>query len=284
MDLSHITSQSLRRVLSLTERKDELVKLIGEIETEISLVLSGTKASATVARPAGKPAPVRKAPVKNSSRAGSLKVKILSALNAAGPQGLRVKEIAEKVGSPSGNISVWLSTTGKKLTTKLEPGLYAIEGAKAPSPTVPTAPAKTTIAPVPKKTVKTAVAKNAKKGGKKPSPLKEKILAILEAAGSQGVRVKDIAAKLGLPGGNVSVWISTTGKNLVTKIEPGLYTAKGVKSPAPATTPAAKPAAPVKAAAPKKSLAKPAGKALKVSKPAIPAKPAFKLSPAKAKK
>jgi len=132
MDLSHITSQSLRRVLSLTERKDELVKLIGEIETEIAKVLSGGTAPVAKARPATKSSPVRKA--RGKARSGGLKDKIISALVAAGPQGLRVKEIAGKVGSPAGNISVWLSTTGKNLTTKLEPGLYTVKGTKPDAP------------------------------------------------------------------------------------------------------------------------------------------------------
>ena len=53
MDLSHITSQSLRRILNLTEQKDRLVSLVTELETEISKVFSG------VAVPAAK-RPVKK--------------------------------------------------------------------------------------------------------------------------------------------------------------------------------------------------------------------------------
>lgn len=42
MDITHITSQSLRRILNLTERKDSLVELVAELETEIAKVFSGT--------------------------------------------------------------------------------------------------------------------------------------------------------------------------------------------------------------------------------------------------
>ncbi len=263
MDLSHITSQSLRRVLNLTERKDQLIALITEIETEISKALSGAVAPAAKA-PAKKAAPARKAKKRSSSRkakSGGLKEKILAVLDGAGSGGLKVKEIAAKVGSPAANVSVWFSTTGKKLTQKLEPGRYAVKGAKA-APTA--APAPAAAAPA-----KAKVAVKARKKGKKPSPLKSRILALLDAAGPKGLRVKDIAAKLGLPGGNVSVWISTTGKNLVSKVEPGVYAAKGSK-PAVAAKPA--PASPAK-----KAPAKKAAKAAK--KPAAPAKKAFKLKP-----
>lgn len=274
MDLSHITSQSLRRVLNLTERKDELIALIAEIETEIHKALSGAVAPEAKA-PEKKAAPARKARKRTSSRkakSGGLKEKILAVLASAGAGGLKVKDIAAKVGAPAPNVSVWFSTTGKNLTQKLEPGRYAVKGAKpAPAPAAP-APAPTPVAPAPAAAapVKARVVAKARKKGKKPSPLKSRILALLGAAGPKGLRVKDIAAKLGLPGGNVSVWISTTGKNLVSKVEPGVYAVKGSKS---AVAVAAKPAA-----------ASPAKKAAKVAKmPAAPVKKAFKLSKPKGK-
>ncbi len=236
MDFSHITSQSLRRILNLTERKDELVKLVAELETEITKVLSGVAGIATKT-PAKAAAP--KSPSKKKSRkarkakSGGLKEKILAVLESAGSGGIKVKDIAEKVGSPAANISVWFSTTGRKLTQKLQPGLYAIKGAK-PAAAPKAAASKS-------KPAKVAAPKATAKKGKKPSPLKGRILALLESAGPKGMRVKDIAAKLGLPGGNVSVWISTTGKKLVTKVEPGVYAVKAGGAPA-----AKAPAAPAK--------------------------------------
>jgi len=134
MDLTHITSQSLRRILNLTERKDELVSLVAEVETEISKVLSGVVAPAAKS-PAKKNAPIRRDRKHPSRKAksGTLKAKILSLLESAGTRGLKVKEIAEKLGAPAGNISVWFSTTGKKLSRKVEPGRYAVKRAKTAS-------------------------------------------------------------------------------------------------------------------------------------------------------
>lgn len=254
MDLSHITSQSLRRVLTLTERKDELVKLVSELENEIAKVLSGVAApfvTATEKKESVSSRTSRKSKSPRKGKSGGLKEKILSALENAGAGGLKIKEIATKVGVPAGNVSVWFSTTGKKLTQKLEPGRYAVKGVKAAPAPVQAVPAKTVVVKVEKK----AAAKS--------TPLKEKILSLLEAAGPKGMRVKDIASKLNMPAGNISVWISTTGKNLLSKVEPGVYTVKGAK-------PAAAPA-PVK-------------KVVKIAKPVKPVKKGFKLPKAKSAK
>ena len=254
MDLSHITSQSLRRILNLTERKDELVKLVAEIETEISHVLTGVAKPVATLVGAG-PKPARKGKQRGTQRkgkSGSVKEKILAVLEAAGATGLKVKEVAEKIGSPATNVSVWFSTTGKKLTKKLEPGRYALKGAAA-APSAKPSPAKS------------AATAKVKKTGKKAAPLKDRVLTLLNESGPKGMRVKDIASKLGLPGGNISVWISTTGKTLVEKVEPGVYAAKEVKSAQPAP-------AKVKTRAKRKS-----------KKPASASKPAFKLSKTKGK-
>ena len=58
---------------------------------------------------------------------------------------MRVKDIAAKLDLPGGNVSVWISTTGKKLVTKVEPGVYAVKAAGAPSAKAPAAPAKKVV-------------------------------------------------------------------------------------------------------------------------------------------
>ncbi|MFZ4775151.1 MAG: hypothetical protein ACOYM3_07305 [Terrimicrobiaceae bacterium] len=132
MEFKHITSQSLRRLLSLTEKKEQLIKGIQDVENEIARTISGAATSVvkavesvTPSKPKSKRSRKSKA---KSAKTGGLKERILALLDAAGDQGLRVKEIAEKLGSKSGNISVWFSTTGKKLATKVEPGRYAAKG------------------------------------------------------------------------------------------------------------------------------------------------------------
>ena len=160
MDISLINSQSLLHLLSLTEKKEELLQILEQIDAEILRTLKGgisvevleVAPAPAIAAPALKPiaAPKPRAakPAKKAKagKSGALKERIISLLETAGDQGLRVKEIAAKLGSKPGNISVWFSTTGKSLTTKVKPGRYAIKGAKK-SAAKPTA-----VAPVAKAT------------------------------------------------------------------------------------------------------------------------------------
>jgi hypothetical protein len=52
----------------------------------------------------------------------------MALLEAAGPEGLKVKELADGTGLRSAVVSVWLMTTASKtgLVVKLSPGRYAL--------------------------------------------------------------------------------------------------------------------------------------------------------------
>lgn len=184
MNLSHITSQSLRRVLSLTERKDELISLVAEIESEIAKTLTGIVApAAAIAKAPSKVVLKRKA--KRARRAGQksggLKTAILGILESAGAEGVRVKDIAAKLGKSSGNVSVWFSTTGKGITTKLSNGLYAAKSVSAPAAAVkPAKPAKARKAVKVAKAPKVAKVAKVKKAAK---PARAKRASGISAAG-----------------------------------------------------------------------------------------------------
>ena len=170
MSLTHLTSHSLRHLLTLTEKKEQFLKGLEEIENEIAKALKGASTSVVEAAEAISPfKPTKKAKGKKArkSKAGKpcgLKAQILAVLQDAGDQGLKVKEIAEKLGAKPGNVSVWFSTTGKKLTTKVEPGRYAVKGAKkaADKPAVAAPVAK------PVKAAKKPVKSKKKSGGLTP--------------------------------------------------------------------------------------------------------------------
>jgi hypothetical protein len=145
MDISLINSQSLLHLLSLTEKKEEILQILGRIDAEILRTLKGGVSVEVVeiesvpapAVPAQKPVAALKAPAKpakakkaKAGKPGGLKERILALLETAGSEGLKVREIAEKLAAKPANISVWFSTTGKKLVTKVEPGRYAVKGAK----------------------------------------------------------------------------------------------------------------------------------------------------------
>jgi hypothetical protein len=171
MDISLINSQSLLRLLALTEKKEELLSLVDNIDAAIIATLKGGVSVEVVeiaSAPAQKPVAALKAPAKparakkaKGGKSGGLKEKILALLETAGSEGLKVKEIADKLGAKPGNISVWFSTTGKKLVTKVEPGRYAVKGAAKPASKPATA-----VAPAAVKAAKPAKAK--KKSGLTP--------------------------------------------------------------------------------------------------------------------
>ena len=182
MDISLLNSQSLLRLLALTEKKEELLSLVENIDAAIIDTLRGgvtldvveIVSAPAIAAAARKPVAAQKAPVKpakakkaKGGKSGGLKEKILALLEEAGSEGLKVKEIAEKLGAKAGNISVWFSTTGKKLTTKVEPGRYAVKGAKMSA-----TPSSQTVTGYlkPPASMKAEIKKAAKKTNAKPAP------------------------------------------------------------------------------------------------------------------
>ena len=204
MDISLINSQSLLRLLALTEKKEELLSLVDNIDAAIIATLKGgvsvevveVESAPSSAAPAQKPVAALKLPAKpakakkaKGGKFGGLKEKILALLEAAGDQGLRVKEIAQKLNSKPGNIAVWFSTTGKKLVTKVEPGRYAVKGATK-SASKPAA-----VAPVAVKAAKPA--KSKKKSGLTPEG-RAKLAANMKARWAARKAGKP-AAKIGKP-------------------------------------------------------------------------------------
>jgi hypothetical protein len=78
-----------------------------------------------------KPAKKPKVPVpvvRTEAKEGTLSAKVLAALEAAGEEGVTVRDLAKTLGTSTGGLSVWFSTTGKEYhgVQKLGPGKYAI--------------------------------------------------------------------------------------------------------------------------------------------------------------
>lgn len=63
-------------------------------------------------------------------------------------------------------------------------------------------------------TGKKAKSVEASGGSPRRGAVRDAIIGLLEGAGSEGISVKDIAAKLGKPAGHVHTWFSTTGKGI----------------------------------------------------------------------
>lgn len=135
MNLSHLTSDTLRNLIPLTEKRDELIQNLRSLESDIAAALTGTATTVVKIVVPAKTETKAKAPkrvAKGRFGRGRLKEQILALLETAGEAGLGVKEIADKLGVKAGNIYVWFSSTGKALTTKVSPGRFAVN--KSPSP------------------------------------------------------------------------------------------------------------------------------------------------------
>ena len=167
---------------------------------------------------------------------GELKGQILEMLNAAGKNGVSVKELADRIGVKSVNIHAWFSANMKKIAglKKVGTARYALNGALVAAPKISkkgkeAKKAKSRKGPKSPKKAKDAKAMKAVKKGKSVKAgrgqLKSKILGALKSAGSEGVTIKDLAEKLNANYKNIYIWFVTTGKKIsgIKKLGPARY-------------------------------------------------------------
>ena len=112
---------------------------------------------------------------------GALTAAILTELKAAGEAGLRVNDLSAKLGIPGNRLSSWLSTKGKRVPEieRIAPGTYRFNpGLYQPCP------------PSERRTIK------------------QQVLAGLQGAGEAGIKVKALAAKLGMSNRKLGSWFS----------------------------------------------------------------------------
>lgn len=143
----NLSTDSLRSILSLSEKRDALLAELQKVETEISKALgSGTVAKASTlshktgngraAAASPKTTGGKKISPKRGKR-GTVKELILAGLKEAGEAGIAVKHLAAKLAIKPQNIHVWFHTTGKKsgLVEAAGKGVYRLKqavGVEAP--------------------------------------------------------------------------------------------------------------------------------------------------------
>ena len=221
--------QSLKEMLSLEERRAGLQKDIDAIEQRMSAlkdaIFSGSAATAA-------PSPSVSASRKTTQRAsngrqprGLLKDKIMTALQAAGSEGVRVKDLAEALNTKAVNVHSWFHSNIKRDSSikKISGGHYRLAGSSRSSDESAPAAAKPS-AGRPKKADGRGGSRTGKRG-----QLSAKILDALKSAGSNGISVGDLSTKLGLKYKNVYIWFATTGKknSQVKKVAPATYALVG---------------------------------------------------------
>jgi hypothetical protein len=138
MSLATLTTKELSRIQRLIEQKEALAQKVAEINSELEAMESGVSAPRPAPTPIGPvervsraaaPRPMRRKGGK--TRRGELKAGVIAELKAAGSEGIRVKDLAAKLGTRPGNVSVFFRSTGKKIREikKIGRGLFAWKGA-----------------------------------------------------------------------------------------------------------------------------------------------------------
>ena len=140
MNLTTLTSRDLSRIQKLIERKELLTQQVAEINSELEAMESGVSqparvvthangaAAAPSARKIAKAVTIKKR--KGKTVRGQLKEMIAGELKSAGNQGMRVKDLAAKLGTSYGNITAFFQSTGKKIKEikKIGRGQFAWTG------------------------------------------------------------------------------------------------------------------------------------------------------------
>ena len=139
MKVTDINSKTLTTLLSLTKKKETLQSKITEIEKHIASLASGDaatiknilrQATGRGGRRSKKRAGGRRGP---KTPRGVMQQQVTELLQAAGDLGMKISEIADKIGKPKANVNVWFSTTGKKLNLfqRLEAGRVKLASTSA---------------------------------------------------------------------------------------------------------------------------------------------------------
>ncbi len=213
--------ETLKELIALEERRATIQGELTAVEQRISalraFVVSGNPVAAS--KVIASPSKAKSAPAPRAKKGGTYRDFIMSALEAAGEAGVRVKELALAMKTKPVNIHSWFHSNLKRIPSikKITGGHYRIaSGAKAVSAAPQSAPAP--------KAVKVA---RGKKGAKR-GALSANILEHLQAAGSGGIKIADLAAKLGAKYKNVYIWFATTGKknSAIKRIAPATYALK----------------------------------------------------------
>ena len=123
MSLVTLTSRELSRIQKLIERKESLTEQIAVINSELAAMESGearsassaTSVNGTAAASSSRKSSKGGANRKGRTVRGQLKERITNELKAAGKQGMKVKDLAAKLGTSYGNVTAFFQSTGKKI-------------------------------------------------------------------------------------------------------------------------------------------------------------------------
>jgi len=115
---TNIPSATLRKLVTLSERKEALMVQIQEIDREMTRLARQVDQTPGALSHKGRvtfsAAPKKRLGGRRLKR-GALKEKIVQALRAAGKKGVTIRELSDKLGVRSANLYVWFNGTGKNV-------------------------------------------------------------------------------------------------------------------------------------------------------------------------
>jgi hypothetical protein len=106
MSFASLSSAQLHRLIQLVKEKEEIQAKLAQVNRSLDALQEGKEAKESASK---KPSPRR------GRRRATLKDGILKKLQAAGKEGLTVKELAASLKAKPASVSVWFYTTGKKI-------------------------------------------------------------------------------------------------------------------------------------------------------------------------
>ncbi len=120
----------MARLIGLVKEKETLLAKLESIDAELSALESGKAAPKRRGRKPGRPPGSGVKAVRAGRKSKRLKEPLLKALSAAGPSGIKVKDLATQLKVKPGNIFSWFYTTGKKIKgiKKVGEAKYAYAG------------------------------------------------------------------------------------------------------------------------------------------------------------
>lgn len=228
-----------REAITLEEKRASLQAQLDQVLAQLSDLkerlfdAAGSGASAAVTPLVAAPKASRATLSGKRARRGELKSKLLSILSAAGSSGISVKEITASIGAKPTSVHSWLQAARKQYPIKrVSQGRYRLEGnvsLDAPAKGRPgrkpgrkpgrppgsgkagrppgRPPGSGKVGRPPGRPGKKSTRPLSKRG-----ELMSKIMGELQAAGAAGVKIPELADKLGVNRKNLFIWFATTGR------------------------------------------------------------------------
>ncbi len=205
-----------REAMTLEEKRTTLQAQLDVVLSKLNDInnrLLNTTSSASASPSGESRAPVTRTSAPRTSlsgkraRRGELKSQVLAALSAAGTSGISVKEITATTGAKPTSVHSLLQSARKQYPIKrISQGRYRLEGSVSFD-----APATESKASKPGRPSGRSSKKSTRPLSKR-GELQSRILSELRSAGSNGVKVSDLADNLGVKRKNLFIWFATTGR------------------------------------------------------------------------